>query len=211
MNNEDFTVLVSGGGRCCWVSICTVWPSYSRWLSKYTNKSASDFVLSLNIPPWKLFGWFRRPQLGATGDWQLHHDNTPTHISHLVQSFLAKHQITQVTQPSYSPDLQLLAFPKTKITFEREEISDCWWDSENTIGQLTANGRTVWGPKVPTLKRLRHHCPVCNISCILCILQWVSLFFLLHGWILSEQTSYILSAYTQNLMHSKHLCILCNE
>ena len=25
--------------------------------------------------------------------------------------------------------LQLLAFPQTKITFEREEISDCWWDS----------------------------------------------------------------------------------
>ena len=26
--------------------------------------------------------------------------------------------------------LWLLAFPKTKITFEREEISDHWWDSE---------------------------------------------------------------------------------
>ena len=25
--------------------------------------------------------------------------------------------------------LRLLAFPKTKITFEREEISDPWWDS----------------------------------------------------------------------------------
>ena len=25
--------------------------------------------------------------------------------------------------------LQLLAFPKTKIIFEREEISDCWWGS----------------------------------------------------------------------------------
>ena len=34
--------------------------------------------------------------------------------------------------------LQLLAFPKTKITFEREEISDRWWDSEKYHG--TANG-----------------------------------------------------------------------
>ena len=25
--------------------------------------------------------------------------------------------------------LRLLSFPKTKITFEREEISDCWWNS----------------------------------------------------------------------------------
>ena len=25
--------------------------------------------------------------------------------------------------------LRLLAFPQSKITFEREEVSDCWWDS----------------------------------------------------------------------------------
>ena len=90
------------------------------------------FVLSLNIPLWKLFRWLRRLQLWATSDWQLHHDNVPTHESHLVQTFLAKQQITQVTQTHYSPDfvtLHLLAFPKTKITFEREEIWDCWWDS----------------------------------------------------------------------------------
>ena len=31
-------------------------------------------------------------------------------------------------QPRYGT-LQLLAFPKTKITFERVEISDHWWDS----------------------------------------------------------------------------------
>ena len=66
-------------------------------------------------------------QLWATGDWQLHHDNTSAHASLLVQRFLVKHQITQVTQPPYNPFsvLQLLGFPKTKIAFEREEISDC--------------------------------------------------------------------------------------
>ena len=32
-------------------------------------------------------------------------------------------------QPRFGA-LWLLAFPKTKITFEREEISDCQWDSE---------------------------------------------------------------------------------
>ena len=66
---------------------------------------ASNCVLSLNIPPWKLFGWFRRPQLRATGDWQLHPDNAPAHTSRLMQNFFAKHQITQVTQPPYSPNL----------------------------------------------------------------------------------------------------------
>ena len=51
--------------------------------------------------------------------------------SHLLQRFLVKHQNTQVIQPHYSPiwHLQFLAFPKTKITFEREEISDHQWDS----------------------------------------------------------------------------------
>ena len=46
--------------------------------------------------------------------------------------FLAKHQITQVTQPPLQPRfgaLRLLSFSKTKITFEWEDISDHWWDS----------------------------------------------------------------------------------
>ena len=89
-------------------------------------------MLSLSILWWKLFRWFRRPQLWTTGDWQLPHHNTPAHASHLVQRFLVKQQTTQVTQPSYRfkfGALWLLAFPKTKITFEREEISDHWWDS----------------------------------------------------------------------------------
>ena len=73
------------------------------------------------------------PQLWTTGDWQLHHNNTPLHASRLMQSFLVKHQVTQVTQPLYSPDLfgplWLLALTKIKITFEREKISDHQWDS----------------------------------------------------------------------------------
>ena len=34
MNNDNFTVLVSRGNRRCWVSMCTVWPLHSKWLSK---------------------------------------------------------------------------------------------------------------------------------------------------------------------------------
>ena len=105
VNNDDFTVLVSRCSRFRWVSMCTVWLSHSKWLSKCCKESTSNVALSLNIPPQKLFRWFRRPWLWATGDWQLHHDNTPSHASRLVQSSLVKHQITQVTQPPYSPDL----------------------------------------------------------------------------------------------------------
>ena len=35
--------------------------------------------------------------------------------------------------------LQLLAFTKTKITFEREEISDGWWDSGKYDGAVDGN------------------------------------------------------------------------
>ena len=44
------------------------------------------------------------------------------------------------------------AFPKTKITFEREEISDPNKIQENMMGQLITTGRTVRDPEVPTLK-----------------------------------------------------------
>ena len=93
------------GGRCCWVSMCTVWSLHSKCLSQYSNESPSNFALSINIPLQKLFRWFRMPQLWATSDWQLYHDNVPAHASCLMYSFLVKHQITQVTQPPYGPDL----------------------------------------------------------------------------------------------------------
>ena len=96
------------------------------WASRARN--LHQILLSLNISPWKLFRWFRRLQLWATGDWQPHH-NTPANASHLMQSFLAKHKITQVTQPPYSPDLlpcHFWLFPKLKSPLK--EISDCWWD-----------------------------------------------------------------------------------
>jgi len=49
---------------------------------------------------------------------QLHHDNAPAHSTALVQAFLAKHHITQVSQPPYSPHLapcDFWFFPKLKL------------------------------------------------------------------------------------------------
>ena len=63
------------------------------------------------------FRMIQRPQLWATGDWQLHHDNVPTYTPHLVQTFLVKHEILQVTQPFCSLDLgpyEFWLFPKLK-------------------------------------------------------------------------------------------------
>ena len=144
--------------------MCTVCPSNSKWLSEQSNESASNFALSLNILPQKLFIWFIRPQLWATGDWQLHHDNAPAHASCLIHSFFGKTSNhpddSAPLQPRFGA-LQVLVFPKTKITFEREEISDCWWDAgkyevadgnwENCVRSQGAYFEGDWGVIVPCI------------------------------------------------------------
>ena len=53
-------------------------------------------------------------------------------------------------QPRFSA-LWLLAFPKTKITFERDEISDCWWDSGKYDRAADGDWKNCVKSKVPTL------------------------------------------------------------
>ena len=138
----------------------------TEWVEQW--KSASNFALSLNIPPRTLFTWFRRPQLWATGDWQLHHDNVPTHAPHLVQRFLAKHQITQVTatlQPRFG-FLWLLTFPKTEITFERRDFRPLMRFRKIWQGSWWQLGELCEVPRCLLWRGLRCHCLMCNISCI---------------------------------------------
>jgi len=60
----------------------------------------------------------KRPDLWAAVNWQLHHDNAPAHSSHLIQSFLAKHNTPVLRQAPYSPDMapcDFWLFPKLKM------------------------------------------------------------------------------------------------
>ena len=117
--------------------MCTVWPSHSKWLSKKSNESASNFALSLNIPVETIW-MIQKAAAMATGDWQLPWDNTSLHASHLVQSIfgeISNHPGDPgPLQPRFCA-LWLLAFPKTKITCEKEEISDCPRDSGKYHGE----------------------------------------------------------------------------
>ena len=140
------------------------------------------FCIKLEHSSKKLSGWFRRLQLWAAGDWQLHHSNTPAHSSHLMQSILVKHQITQVTQPSYNPDLEpcdFWLFSKLKSPLKGKRFQTINEIQENTMGQLMAIWRTVWGPSVPTLKGTE--VSLSFVQCFLHLLQYISLFFILHG------------------------------
>ena len=111
-------------------------------------------MLSLNILLRKLFQWFRRPPLWATGDWQLHHNNAPAHASHLAQFFGDTSNCPGDSAP-YSPDLvprDFWLFPKLKSPLKRKRFQTVNEIQENATGQLMVTGRTVWGPKMPTLK-----------------------------------------------------------
>ena len=70
----------------------------------------------------------------AVGNWWLAASSWQYSCSCITShaEFLAKYKITLVRQPTYSPYFDvfwLLAFSKSKIASEREEISDCQWDS----------------------------------------------------------------------------------
>ena len=97
-------------------------------------------------------------------------------------------------QPRFGA-LRLLAFPKTKITFERGEISDHQWDSgkydgaadrywENCVWSQSAYSEGDWGIIV-----------LCTVFLVSCIFFKKCLFFILHGWIPSGQTSHIYKIY----------------
>ena len=143
---------------------------------------------SLNIPTQKLCGWFRSP---CYGQLMIGSFITTTHLlmHHISCSFLGEHQITQVTQIPYSPDLvpcDFWFFSKLKSPFKEKRIKTIEEIQENTMGQLMATGWTVWGPKVPTLKGTE--ASLSYEQCFLYLLPKMSLFFILHGCIPSWPT-----------------------
>ena len=107
--------------------------------------------------------------------------------------FFAQHQITQVPQPSYSSDWapwDFWLFPKLKSPLKGKRFQTIDEIQENTMGQLMVSGRTVWGPKVPTLKGSK-----ASLSYVQCFLYLVSSLInvsIFHSaWLdISGQTSY---------------------
>ena len=75
-------------------------------------------------------------------------------------------------QPRFGA-LRLLAFPQTKITFEREEISNHRWHSGkyDWAASWWQLGELCEVPRYLLWRRLRCHCPMYNVSWILYHLQ----------------------------------------
>ena len=75
-------------------------------------------------------------------------------------------------------------FPKLKSPLKGKRFQTIDEIQENITGQRMVMGRTVWSPKVPTLKGTK--ASLSYLECFLYYLQY--LFFILHGWIPSGQT-----------------------
>ena len=71
-------------------------------------------------------------------------------------------------QPRFGT-LQLLAFPKTTITFEREEISDCRWDSGKYNRAADGDWENCVRSQGPTMKGTE-----ASLSHVQCFLYLVS-------------------------------------
>ena len=135
----------------------------------------------------------------AMGNWWLaasSQQRAGSGIMPLVKSFSGKTQITQVIQPpmaqiwcpvtsGFSPNENNLW--KGRDFRPSVRFKKIWQGSWWRLGEPCEVLRCLhW-------RGLRCHCPTYHVSCILYLLQWMSLFFILHGWILSGQTSYLLS------------------
>ena len=92
----------------------------------------------------------------------------------LLESFLAKHQITYMTEPLCNPDLgpcDFWLFKKLTSPLKGKRFQIITEIQENTTGQLMAIGRTWWGPKVPALKRTEVSLSCVCVSCVLYLFQ----------------------------------------
>ena len=130
----------------------------------------------------------------AMGDWWLAASSRQCACSCITspQSFLAKHQVVQVTQPPYSPDLvpcDFWLFPKLQSPLKGKRFQSNDEIQENMMGQLMMIRRTVWGLRVPSLKGAE--VSLSYVFFVSFIYFNKCLFFIVHGWILSGQTSYV--------------------
>lgn len=60
----------------------------------------------------------KRPDLWASNNWILHHNNTPTHTACIIRDFFTKHGTTVIAQAPYSADMapcDFFLFPKLKL------------------------------------------------------------------------------------------------
>ena len=144
VNSDDPTVLVSGGGRHRWVSMCValtfkMTEKIEQWICiKFCVKLEHSSVGTI----WMI------QKVTTMGNWWLvaSHDNVTPHASHLVQSFFGEISNHPGDSAPYSPDVFPYAFcffPKLKSPLKGKRFQTSNEIHNNMIRQLMVIGRTM--------------------------------------------------------------------
>ncbi|GBN93722.1 hypothetical protein AVEN_166952-1 [Araneus ventricosus] len=103
----------------------------------------------------------KRPENWATNDWFLLPDNAPTHRALIVKKYLARHSVTTLEHPPYSPDLapaDFYPFPRLKMKLKGHRFVDSDEVIENATKQLKdlskMDSRSVFLTVIRTLKEV---------------------------------------------------------
>ncbi|GBM01693.1 hypothetical protein AVEN_99734-1 [Araneus ventricosus] len=81
----------------------------------------------------------KRPEKWVTNDWFLLHDNAPPHCALIVKKYLARHNVTTLEHPPYSPGLApayFYLFPRLKMKLKGHRFVDSKEVIENATKQL---------------------------------------------------------------------------
>ena len=149
-----------------WVSMPHEGEAKSQWDQDHVNCFLTGQVLYAMSVPLQAKQVIRSTASIFFVSWKMQNDrNSYSYGQPVIGSFITT---TPPLQPR-SGALWLLAFPKTKITLEREEISDHWWDSGKYDGAAPGNRRTVWGPQVPDMTGTE--VSLSYVQCFLYLLQ----------------------------------------
>ena len=163
LNNDNFSLLVSGGGRCCWVSVCTVWPSHSKWLSEWSNESASNFALSLNRNYSDNSGQnFGQLWLATSSQCTC---SCITSQAVFWQNINHPGDSATLTAPMWHPEIS--GFPQNwSHLWEGRDFRSWMRFRKIWQGSWWRLGELCEVPRCLLWRGLRHHCLMYNVSCI---------------------------------------------
>ena len=102
----------------------------------------------------------KRPDAWQENRWMLQHDNEPSHSSFIVRD-LAKHAMTVLPQPPYSPDLapaDFFLFTKLKSTLKGRRFESIEAITTNSLAHLRSIHKTAFQEFFRTLKKRWQRC-----------------------------------------------------
>ena len=148
--------------------VYTMWLPHSKWLSKKSNESTSNFTLSLNIP---CRNYLMIQKAAAMGNWWLaasSQKRTCSCITSHAECFgnISNHPGDRASTAKTLVPCNFWLFPKLKSPLRGKRFQIIDEIQDNMTGQLIVIGRTVEVPRWLLWRGLRFHWPTCNVSCI---------------------------------------------